>query len=78
MVEKGRHLWKALLNRESEVDHLNEVWRLLEFVINTIPFYRNQTRIQAKDFAETGEALGVRLHQSLLEEQVRITRTTDG
>jgi hypothetical protein len=67
---------KALLNRESDVDHLNEVWRLLEFMIDTVPFYRNQTRIQAKDFTETGEALGLRLHQCLLEEQKRITKTS--
>ena len=68
---------KALPNRESDADHLNEFWKLLEFVIDTIPFYRNQTQIQAKDFTETGEALGVRLHQSLLEEQEKITRTTE-
>jgi len=68
---------KALPNRDGDVDHLNEIWELLELIIATIPFYRYQTQIQAQDFMETGEALGLRLQQSLLEEQDRLTRTTE-
>jgi tRNA nucleotidyltransferase/poly(A) polymerase len=68
---------KALFHRSEDVQHLREIWRRLEIVAAKVPFFRYQTSIQASDFKETGEDLGLRLRQQLLEEQISVLKSTD-
>jgi len=68
---------KALFHRTEDVERLREIWRRLEITTAKVPFFRNQTNIQASDFCETGEGLGLQLRQRLLEEQINVLKSTD-
>ena len=68
---------KALFHRSEDVENLKEIWRRLEIILREVPFFRNQTTIDVSDFLETGEDLGARIRQSLLEEQRKILSSHD-
>lgn len=68
---------KADFHRLEDIENLTEIWRKLDIILGKVPFFLNQTSIKASDFSETGEDLGARIRQSLLEEQRNVLRSLD-